>query len=215
MIYLFSGDDIKKKIDALDKFVKQASKDAEVFFINKNNFDRAQVENFASSNNLFFKKCLVVFSNVLENEEIADFVAQKLSPLGKSSNVFVFSEGKLDKTSLDDFKKSRAELNIFELPKEKKEKFNNFILTYAFEDRDKLKLWIYFRQAIDLGIELEPLVGVLFWKAKDMILKKNFRNFSEKELSDFAGKISYILPESRRKGIDAESALEKFLLEAF
>ena len=135
--------------------------------------------------------------------------------MGKSKNSFIFSEGKLDKGTIDEFKKARAELNIFELPKEKQEKFNNFLLTYAFEERDKFKLWLYFRQAMDLGIELEPLAGVLFWKAKDMILKKNFRNFTENELVDFAGKISYLLPETRRQGIDDESAFEKFILESF
>ena len=59
------------------------------------------------------------------------------------------------------------------------------------------------------------LTGVLFWKAKDMILKKNFGKFKEEEINNFANKLSYLLPEARKEGIDAESAFEKFLLEAF
>ena len=124
-------------------------------------------------------------------------------------------ESKLNKPILDAFRKARAELNIFELPKEKKEKYDNFILTYDFEKRDKLNLWIHFRQAMDKEVGMEELVGVLFWKAKDMLLKKNFSKFSEAQLKNFAGKLSYLLPQARKEGIDTESVFEQFLLEAF
>ena len=135
--------------------------------------------------------------------------------ISESQNDFVFIESKLNKPILDAFRKARAELNIFELPKEKKEKYDNFILAYDFEKRDKLNLWIHFRQAMDKGVGMEELIGVLFWKAKDMILKKNFGKFKEEEINNFANKLSYLLPEARKEGIDAESAFEKFLLEAF
>ena len=131
---------------------------------------------------------------------------------------FIFLENKLTKPILDDFKKARAELNVFELPKQgenSKEKYDNFRLANAFGDRDKLHLWIYFRQAMDKGVGMEELIGVLFWKAKDMILKKNFSKFKEEELKNFASKISYLLPEARKKGLDNESAFEQFLLEVF
>ena len=99
--------------------------------------------------------------------------------------------------------------------KEKKEKFDNFLIASAFANRDKLNTWLYFRQAIDKGVAMEELTGILFWKIKDMILKKNFSKFKEGELKNFAAKISYLLPEARKEGRDAESALERFLLEAF
>jgi len=46
-------------------------------------------------------------------------------------------------------KKARAELNVFELPKEKTEKFDNFLVANAFAQKDKQNLWIYFRQAMN------------------------------------------------------------------
>jgi hypothetical protein len=116
---------------------------------------------------------------------------------------------------MDALKKVGAEIKSFELPKEKKEKFNNFLLANAFGNKDKLNLWIYFRQAVDKGVGLEELVGVLFWKIKDMILKKNFSKISENRLKDLGAEISYILPKSRKEGRDAELELEKFLLEVF
>lgn len=214
MIYLFSGDDSKNKIKAYENFIESISKDVEIFYVSKNDFDPMQIESFYSGSGLFFKKCAVVFSNVLELESIRDFVLEKLTSFGEARNDFVFLESKLTKSVLDEFKKARAELNIFELSKDKKEKFNNFLLAEAFSERDKLNLWIYFRQAMDVGVGMEELTGVLLWKVKDMILKKNFRKFKEEELKEFGMKITIILPEARKKGIDDEAAFEKFLLEA-
>lgn len=215
MIYLFCGNDIKNKHANYEKFLKSVSFGTEIFYVGKNDFNPTQTESFYSGSGLFFVKCVVVFTNILEKEETLEFVLEKLDLMGKSDNSFVFLEGKLNKPILDAFKKARAEINAFEAPKEETEKFNNFLLANALEDRDKLNLWIYFRQAIENGTEMEPLIGILFWKAKDMILKKNFRKFSETELKNFSAKLSYLLPEARKEGKDAESVFEQFLLDAF
>ena len=89
------------------------------------------------------------------------------------------------------------------------------MIANAFTNKDKLNTWIYFRQSIDLGVSLEEINGVLFWKIKDMILKKNFNKFKDEQLKYFIEKLSYLLPEARKNGVDAESAFEQFLLEAF
>ena len=215
MIYIFCGDDAKNKHASYENFLKSIEKDIESFFIGKNNFDKIQVESFYSGSGLFFTKCVVVFTNVFEKEETLEFVLDKLDLIGKSKNNFVFLESKLDKATTDAFKKARAELNVFELPKAKKEKYDNFLLANAFGRRDKLNLWIHFRRAIENGVVMEELVGVLFWKAKDMLLKGNFSKFSEVELKDFTSKLSYLLPKARKDGLDAETIFEKFLLDAF
>ncbi|MEI7810006.1 MAG: hypothetical protein WCI41_00390 [bacterium] len=215
MIYLFSGDDAKNKRASYEKFLKSVQNGLEIFSINKNDFNQIQVESFFSGSGLFFDKCIIVFSNIFESENIQDFVLEKLEFMSSSQNIFIFLEGKLNKPILDAFRKARAELDIFELPKEKLEKFNNFLLANAFGQRDKLNLWIYFRQAIDAGVGMEELIGVLFWKVKDMLLKRDFKKFSEEELKNFATKISYLLPEARKNDFDAEARFEEFLLEAF
>lgn len=215
MIYLFAGDDTKKKIINYEKFIEKIPKDVEVFFVVKKDFDFGQIENFALSNSLFFKQSMVVFSQVFENEDIKDFLFKKINIFSESTNIFVFIENKFLKSELDIFKKARAEINYFELPKEKKEKFNNFLLANAFGVGDKKNLWIYYRQAVDLGVGLEELVGVLFWKIKDMILRKNFYKFSEEKLKKIASRLSYLLPEARKRGKNAEVEFEKFLIEVF
>lgn len=215
MLYLFSGDDAKNKIINYEKFIKSLPKEVEIFSVNRNDFDQVQIESFYSGSSLFSAKSAVIFSGILEHEETRKFILEKLEPMGKSGNIFVFLEGKLNKPILDAFRKTRAELNVFELPKEKKEKFDNFLVANAFANKNKLNTWIYFRQAVEVGVVMEELIGVLFWKIKDMLLKKNFSKFSEEQLKNYLSKISYLLPEARKKGLDAESAFEQFLLEAF
>lgn len=218
MIYLFSGDDAKNKLSSYERFIKSIPKETEIFKFGRNDFDRNQITSFCSGPGLFFKKSLVVFSNLFEYEETRDFLLGKLPLMGQAENSFVFLEGKLNKSILDAFERAgpeRTELNIFELPKIKTEKFDNFLLSGAFGARDKKSLWIHFRQAADLGVTLEELTGVLFWKAKNMLIKKNFSKFSETELKNSIEKLSYLLPEARYKSTDAEAAFERFLLEAF
>jgi hypothetical protein len=215
MIYLFYGDDTKNKITQSEKFLKSLPKDTEIFFVSRNNFNRNQIESLYSGSGLFFARAAVIFSDILEYEENRNFILEKLALMGKSESLFIFLEGKINKPILDTFKKIGAKIDIFELPKEKKEKFNSFLLADAFAAKDKLNLWFYFRQAMDKDVGMEELVGVLFWKIKDMILKKNFRKFSETELKNFAAKLSYLLPQARKEGKDAETVFEQFLLEAF
>ncbi len=222
MIYLFSGDDAINKLICYEKFIKSIPSSTECFFINRNDFNPIQVESFYSGASLFSVLSAVIFQNIFEYEETRDFILNKLKLMAESTNSFVFLEGKLNKPILDAFKKilpagkqGAPFINIFELPKEKKEKFDNFLVANAFEKKDKLNLWIYFRQAMDKGVGMEELIGVLYWKIKDMLLKKNFSKFSEMELQNFAARLSYLLPQAREEGRDAESAFEQFLLEAF
>jgi hypothetical protein len=220
MIYLFVGDDTKNKISSYEKFIKSLPAQAgippsETFFISRNDFNPVQIESFYSGASLFSALSIVVFQNIFEHEEMRDFILDKLKLMGESVNSFIFLEGKLNKSILDVFKKARAEINIFELPKEKKEKFDNFLLAKAFEKKDKLNMWIYFRQAMDKGVGMEELIGVLFWKIKDLLIKKDFHKLSEIELKNSASRLSYLLPQARKEGRDAQSAFEQFLLEVF
>ncbi|MEK7588775.1 MAG: hypothetical protein AAB438_03070 [Patescibacteria group bacterium] len=215
MIYLFAGDDTDTKIKSYEKFLSSISKNSEVFYISKNNFSQMEIESFYSGAGLFFSKCTIVFSDILDREETREYLLEKLEFMASSQNDFLFLESKLTKVVLDAFKKARAELNVFELPKEKKEKFNNFLLANALGDKDKLNLWIYYRQAVDKGVGLEELIGVLFWKVKDMILKKHFNKLSEEQLKDIGNNLSFILPKARKEGKDPEVIFEKFLLEIF
>lgn len=215
MIYLFSGDDAKNKILNYESFIKSIPKEYEVFFMSRNDFDKIQIESFYSGASLFSAKSAVVFSGVLEYEDTREFILEKMENMGKSDNWFIFLESKLTKAVLDLFKKNRSEINVFELPKEKKEKFDNWLVANAFLAKNKFNTWAFFREAVDKGVIMEEIIGVIFWKMKDALLRKDFGKFSKEELESLISKISYLLPEARKRGLDAEAAFEQFLLEAF
>ena len=215
MIYLFAGDYTDKKIPAYENFLGAIGDGTEIFSFNKNDFDYTQIESLYSGAGLFFTKCAVIFINIFENKEAKEFLLKNLTSLAESPNDFIFLEGKLLKTEQDAFKSARAEINYFELPKEKKEKYDNFLVANAFGAKDKFYMWYHFRRAMDLGVGMEEIIGVLFWKVKDMILRGDFRHFKKEFLQDFAGRLSYLLPEARKRGEDDEAVFEQFLLEAF
>ena len=48
-----------------------------------------------------------------------------------------------------------------------------------------------------------------------MLIRRNLGKFSEAELKNSAMHLSYLLPEARREGRDAEAAFEQFLLTSF
>jgi hypothetical protein len=216
MLYLFAGDDAKSKIINYEKFVNSIPAGRDKLFVSRNNFNKMQIESLYSGSGLFTKESAIIFESILDYEDQREFLLDKLEQMGESANTFVFLESKLTKPVLDEFKKvgpKHTKLNIFELPKAKKERFDNFLVANAFAQKDKLNMWIYFRQAMDLGVGMEEIIGVPFWKIKDMILKRNFSKFTEPELKKIASKISYLLPEARHEGRDAEAAFEQFLLE--
>ncbi|MBP9802738.1 MAG: hypothetical protein KBD14_00285 [Candidatus Pacebacteria bacterium] len=211
MIYLFSGDDTKSKIKSYEAFLKKFN--LPIYTINRNNYSNALIENFYSGASLFDPKSVIILNNILENTEYSEFIFSNLEFIQKSENTFIFNENKLLKTVLDKFNKIKAEVNIFELKKEQKEKFNNFLLADAFAVKDKMSLWLYYRQAVDLGVGLEELSGVLFWKIKDMILKKNFLKYKEEDLKNINFKLAHLLAKARREGKNDEIVFEKFILE--
>ena len=216
MIYLFSGNDTTGRRNAYNKLIKSFPKGIEIFSFEENNIDQAQVESFYSGSGLFFEKCVVVFRDSLEKKENSDFLLKNLDSMTSALNTFIFLEGKQNKPILDVFKKAGGKIELFENDKNKGsgEKFNSFILANALGERDKLSLWINFCRAKEAGVEIEALSGILFWKVKDMILKKNFSKFSEAELKTLSSKIACLIPESRKEGKDTESLFEEFLLEA-
>ena len=214
MIYLFAGEEREKKLEAYKKFLDSLPSGAEIYRFEKDTWDSEQVQSLGSGHGLFWAKSAVIFSGVLEDEQIKSFILEKLSLFSESGNDFIFLEGKLLKAILDEFEKARAEINLYEKSKAPTRKFNSFTLANSLEARNKKDLWLRFREAMKENIPLEELSGILFWKAKDMLLKKNYRKYSEKELENLAVGISYLLPEARANGDDSEIALEKFILEA-
>src|SRR3989344_6587563 len=188
MLYLLHGTDINKKqkerIKILDLLSKKFTNTEKVSFGDVV-FDITNIESLISSQGLFGKRFLVSFDHVLENENIADVLLERLLRMSESENIFIFSENKILKEILKKFEKTGAEIQEFPLLK-KTEKENVFAIANALERKNKKEIWIIFNKLTNSGIPSEKILGILFWKTKDMMLRRNLsvggQKFSEAKL---------------------------------
>lgn len=91
-----------------------------------------------------------------------------------------------------------------------KESFNAFALGNAFATGDKKKTWMVFQELLTHDDEMEKTHGLLWWKLKDMMLKKS--SFSKEQMQGMARNLVGVYHESRLGGLDMKERLELFIL---
>lgn len=209
MIYLFSGTDTKKKNQALEGLLKKIkpafSKDQ--LFSNVQNED--MLNEMISANSLFGDGEVYILDSVLNEEN--NFIFKNIKRIQSSSNVFIFNEEYLTKSTLSKVEKFAERVFCFDEIKKTLERFNIFSLTNALGARDKKTLWVLLQIALREESP-EAIVGVLFWKIKDMLLKGSGK-FTTEEVKTLSLKLATLLVDARRKNLDSEIELEKFILK--
>lgn len=103
-----------------------------------------------------------------------------------------------------------AEIHKVTAVSEKKEPFNPFGLANAFATGDKKKTWIAFQELLHHEDEMEKTHGMIWWKLKDMMMKKSIG--SSVDLSDTARQLVAVYHESRKGGMNLQQRLEYFFL---
>lgn len=98
-------------------------------------------------------------------------VAQ-LQELVLSENIFFFVEEKVNKKVIDLFTKGGVTIHQSkeESIKKPEQEFNVFGLADALGERDKKKLWLYYRKTIDAGISPEEINGILLWQLRNLAM---------------------------------------------
>lgn len=147
---------------------------------------------------LFSNKYIILVKNLFENEEAQDWVLNNLKEISQSANIFIFSEGKLNKPvisklqkycekmvlcdgEMKDVEASGNPLNTLE----NKESFNIFEIAEALGERDKKRLWILYNKALDGGATAEEISGMLFWQVKSMIIASRTESADEAGMKPF------------------------------
>jgi DNA polymerase III delta subunit len=237
MLYLLHGTnstEARKKLHSLTKSLLSKKPNASEFRIDDDNFSEAKLEEFIQSSGLFENKYIVVIDNVLANKEVKAIVLKKLKEISQSENVFIFIDGKLDKTTLARFKKWAEAIQGFSLPEEvkKKPEFNIFSITDAFGGRDNGKTWVLYQKGKLFGVTPEEIHGILLWQLKNLILVKEAKNpkslglnpfvlrktssfvenYNREELKKLAEKLVFLHHDARRGMIEFDLGLERFLL---
>ena len=257
MLYFLHGTDtdaVKKKAQSLVADLLKKKPDASVFTLTDENWNDDAIDEYVGGQGLFANKYIVVIKNILtgsgiskektaERKEFKERFLEKLEIFAESPNIFIMSEGFIDKVSLKKIEKHAEKVQEFLLAEKSevggkirmtgKSDFNIFSLTDAFGSRDKKTLWVLYRQAVAAGKVPEEIHGILFWQLKSMVLaartksaedaglapfvysksKRAASNFSSEELALMLGKMVGLYHDSHRGIHDFETALERFILE--
>jgi hypothetical protein len=82
----------------------------------------------------------------------------------------------------------------------------------ALRKSDKKALWVGYMRELEKGSAPEMVHGVLFWAAKDMLLKAGRDVATHNYATKLVAHLAELPHEARRRGEDLEYALERFLL---
>lgn len=235
MIHLFYGNDIDSRKKAMLGVLK-SFKD-EPFKIEGSRFEKGMLEDLIGSSGLFSKKLAVILENAFSSSSEEKYLLGRMQDMADSDNIFIFLEEKIDAETVKKIKKFAEDVKNFKLEaKNAGPKFNTFALADALGRRDKKSLWVGITKAFEERIAPEEIVGILFWQVKSLILANSVKNekeaeeaglkpfvyqkakafaknYKEDKLKELAGKLAFLLPETRRKSADSAMALERLVLE--
>jgi len=219
MLYIFYGTneiEARNKAKALLSGLQQKAPDAELVRITQEDViggnQSFDIEALLGNQGLFKQNYLLYLDRV--DDVILRFSDIQLKAMKQSEHICIVLMGKLlakDKRLLEPHADKISE---YVATKKPAPSFNVFSVSDALKSRSKPKLWQALAEARVQGSEGEALVGMLFWAVKDMLLKRQFRNYTEQELKSLAITLAALPHKARRNAMSIHNALEKFALSA-
>ncbi|MBI5456248.1 hypothetical protein HY969_00740 [Candidatus Kaiserbacteria bacterium] len=224
MLYFYTGGDREKARAAIQKEVERAVKKGKASVVRIT--DANSVEDLRTvlrgpgmftpleaggSLMGFGGKRVLVFEGVCVNPELIDIFMQSLDALSASDeNVFVYEEKPLADLRKK-IEKYASGVEKFDSPKKERDS-SVFQLANALKKGDKKALWVGYLREIEKGNAPEMLHGILFWAAKDMLLRSRADSPDRSRGIVLVSTLAELPHASRRNGFDLEYALEKFAL---
>lgn len=236
MLYVFTGGDSNRRNKAVSKLLLSLeSSGAHIIKRDDTSSRVIEIRELVGSSTLFAEPIALLLSETFTNDEILSFVTKEAGMIAKSENHIIIVERALTADTKKKLEKHATSFEIFEEKKEKKTEGNNaFDLTDALGDRDKKKVWMLYRRAIEDGKDPRELIGLVFWSVKSMIIaelspsvsdsglnpfvykkSKSFaKNFTKDELNNLAKNIVNFYHEAQFGKVEWEEGMEVLLLEA-
>jgi len=208
MLYLYLGTDREKARGKMNAAVEKAGKNADIVRIT----DAHTIEDLKASlqgGGMFGEKRVLVFESVCANPELCDVLLESLERLSKSDeDVFIFESKPLADVRKK-IEKHAESVEKFDAPA--KERDNSiFAMANALRKKDKRTLWVGYMKEVAKGSAPEAVHGLLFWAAKDMLLKSSGSENQRARM--LVAHLAELPHEARRRGEDLEYALERFVL---
>src|SRR3989344_2830482 len=210
MIFFYSGTDVKKIREEMNKEVALVSKGARVVRINDTN---STDDLYASlqGGSLFGERHVFVIDGVSENEEMFAVLLQMLEGMKDSMESFFVFEASPDAATRRTIEKCAKTSKRFDAPKKKKDD-GVFALAGALRRADKKALWAGYQRELVKGNAPEAIHGVLFWGAKEMLLKSRDGTLENRRAKKLVAELAELPHEARRNNFPLEYALERFML---
>ncbi len=205
MLYFYSGTDTDKARNALNGSVEKLAKKTPVVRITDVH-TRADVDAALQGGGMFGGERVVVFDNVYANDDLREVLAESLPRIAKSKDIFFMIEGALDVATRKSVEKYATEFERFDAKKAAKEE-TIFSLANALQAGKKKDLWVGYQRELHSGKAPEAIHGVLFWAAKQLLLKSDTPRARE-----LVAELAALPHEARRQGFELEYALEHFVL---
>ncbi|HUO56237.1 MAG TPA: hypothetical protein VMU27_02275 [Candidatus Paceibacterota bacterium] len=209
MFYFFYGSDRQKARAALNSAVERLKNMRVVQITDANAVDDLNAA--LQGGGMFAEKRVIILENVFENEAMHEMALGALSMMKAASDPFFILEEKPDAATKKQIEKYAETSQKFEAAKRAESGSSIFSLANALKRGDKKSLWIGYQRQLVSGDAPEAIHGVLFWAAKDMLLKSH----SPSETADakkLVVQLAALPHEARRAGEDLEYALERFAL---
>jgi LmbE family N-acetylglucosaminyl deacetylase len=152
-------------------------------------------------------KRIVVLDNVLANPEMSEVVLARLPRIAKESDTYVLVASEMNAATRKMIEKYAEKSERFDAAKGTKEE-TVFALANALQAGKKKDLWVGYRREMAGGKSPESIHGVLFWAAKQQVL----RSPADARAKRLVARLAELPHEARRAGFDMEYALEHFVL---
>ncbi len=209
MMYFYLGTDREKARAKMNAAVAKAGKGAEVVRIS----DTHTVHDLHAAlrgGGMFGGKRVLVFEGVCANPELVETFLNSLEKLAASEDaVFIYEEKPLAELRRK-LEKQAETVEKFDAPKKERDA-SIFKVADALRAADKKALWVTYMKEIAKGSAPEAVHGILFWAAKDMLLKAGTPAVRARA-SHLVATLAELPHEARRRGEDVEYALERFVL---
>lgn len=211
MLHLFTGTDRELARKKLNAAVAKAAGKKEVLRITDAN-TLADLQESLRGSGMFGESRVVVFESVLGNEEMRDVLLPELPRLKRAEQIFFVFEEKPDAATRKQLEKHADESERFDAAKKAERGNTIFALANALKRGDKKALWVAYQRELAGGNEPEAIHGVLFWGAKQMFLSARAGSAEHERASVLVAELAELPHASRRRGVEIEYALERFLL---
>lgn len=228
MIYFFYGSDVgKTRAKAFEWVAKARAKEPNLVYVRlaREEVTPSAIEDAAQAGGLFVSRLLVLLDEpfpparaALEedggDDDIAasSLVEESLDVLADSDNVIIILAPKLSAPKAKKISaKAKLEYKFDRTVLREQVRGFNASLVDALGARSPEKLWLEINRALSRGDAPEMLLGLLHWKARDL-MQKGSRVWGAQESRRLSLSLIELLQNSRRGGLELGVGLEKFAL---